>query len=130
MHVAPAIRAWSLEVCDHGRLRYSNWITNATNLVMRTHEGCFLLTNFKRLQVYPESPALVLDSIQDLNDSSESKINLWYLDDGYLDADYGTLSKDLKKIVESEKTLGFKTKPTKCDFFAFVTSLKNDDRQF
>ena len=30
----------------------------------------------------PESPALFSDSIQDLIDSLELKINLWYLDDG------------------------------------------------
>ena len=47
----------------------------------------------------PESPALFLDSIQDLIDSLESKIILWYLDDGNLSDDYRTVLKDLKKIV-------------------------------
>ena len=65
----------------------------------------------------PESPALFSDSIQDLIDSLESKINLWYLDDGNLSDDYRTLLKDLKKIVEAERTLGLKIKPTKCEFF-------------
>ena len=32
----------------------------------------------------PESPVLFSDSIQDLIDSLESKINLWYLDKGNL----------------------------------------------
>ena len=45
----------------------------------------------------PESPALFSDSIQDLLDSLESKINLWYLDDGNLSDDYRTILKDLKK---------------------------------
>ena len=45
----------------------------------------------------PESPALISDSIQDLIDSLESKINLWYLDDGNLGDDYGTVLKVLKK---------------------------------
>ena len=45
----------------------------------------------------PESPALFSDSFQDLIDSLESKINLWYLDDGNLSDDYRTVSRDLKK---------------------------------
>ena len=44
-----------------------------------------------------EFRALISDSIQDLIDSLESKINLWYLDDGNLSDDYRTVLKDLKK---------------------------------
>ena len=65
----------------------------------------------------PESPVLFSDSIQDLIDSLESKINLWYLDDGNLSDDYRTVLKDLRKIVEAEKTLGLKINPTKCEIF-------------
>ena len=65
----------------------------------------------------PESPALFSDSIRDLIDSLELKINLWYLDDGTLSDDYRTVLKDLKKIVEAERTLGLKIEPTKCEFF-------------
>ena len=65
----------------------------------------------------PESPALFSDAIQDMIDSMESKINLWYLDDGNLSDDYRTVLKDLKKIVDAEKTLGLKIKPTKCEIF-------------
>ena len=75
----------------------------------------------------PESPALFSDSIQDLIDSLESKINLWYPDDGSLSDDYRTVLKDLKKNLEAERTLGLKIKPTKCEFFSLATSLKNDD---
>ena len=66
-------------------------------------------------QADPESPALFSDSIQDLIDSLKSKINLWYLDEGNLSDDYRTVLKDLKKIVEAEKTLGLEIKPTKCE---------------
>ena len=45
----------------------------------------------------------------------ESKINLWYLDDGNLSDDYRTVLKELKKIVEAERTLGLKIKPAKCE---------------
>ena len=50
-------------------------------------------------------------------DSLESKINLWYLDNGILSDDYRTVLKGLKKFVEAERTLGLKIKPTKCEFF-------------
>ena len=63
----------------------------------------------------PESPALFSDSIQDLIDSLESKINLWYLDDGNSSDDYRTVLKDLKKIVDAGRTLGLKNKPKKCE---------------
>ena len=68
----------------------------------------------------PECPALFSDSFQDLIDSLESKINLWHLDVGNLSDDYKTVLKDLKKIVETEKTLGLKIKPTKSEFFFLV----------
>ena len=61
----------------------------------------------------PES--LFSDSIQDLTDSLESMINVWYLDDGNLSDDYRTVSKDLKIIDEAEKTLGLEFNPTKCE---------------
>ena len=54
----------------------------------------------------PESPALFSDSIQDLIDSLESKINLWYLDNGNSSDDYRTVLKDLKK---SGKNAGTQT---------------------
>ena len=41
----------------------------------------------------------------------------WYLGDGNLGDDYRTVLKDLKKIVEAEKTLGLKIEPTKCEAF-------------
>ena len=65
----------------------------------------------------PESLALFSDSIQDLIDSLESKINLWYIDDGNLSDDYRTVLKDRKNVVEAERTLGLKIKPTKCEIF-------------
>ena len=57
------------------------------------------------------------DSIQDLIDSLESKINLWYLDDGNLSDEYRTVLKDLKEIVEAERTLGLKINPRNVTFF-------------
>ena len=43
--------------------------------------------------------------------------------------DLRTVLKDLRKIVEAEKTIGLKIIPTKCEIFYLVTSLKNDDRK-
>ena len=57
------------------------------------------------------------DSIQDLSDSLESKTNSWYLDNRNSSDEYRTVLKDLKKLVEAERTLGLKIKPTKCEFF-------------
>ena len=51
----------------------------------------------------PDSPALFSDSIQDLIDSLESKINLWYLDDGNSSEGDRTILKDIKNIVEAAK---------------------------
>ena len=62
-------------------------------------------------------PALILDSIQDLIDSFESKTNLRYLANGKLSDDYRTVLKDLKNIFEAEQKLGLKIKPTKCENF-------------
>ena len=55
--------------------------------------------------------------VQHLIDILETKVNLWYLDNGNLSDDYGTVLKDLKKTVEAEKTFGLKIKPSKCKFF-------------
>ena len=65
----------------------------------------------------PESPALFSGSIQDLIDSLESKINLWYLDVGNLSDDYRIVLKDLKKVVDAEKPLGLKIKHEMRIFF-------------
>ena len=51
----------------------------------------------------PEFPALFSDSIQDLIDSLESKINLWYLDDGNLSDDYRTVLNYLKKTLKRKE---------------------------
>ena len=64
-----------------------------------------------------ESPGLFSDSIQDLIDSLESKINLWYLDNGNSSDDYRTVLKDLKKIVEVERMLRLEIEHTKCLIF-------------
>ena len=53
-----------------------------------------------------ESPALFLDSIQDLIDSLESKITFWYLDDGNSSDDQRTVFKDLKKIIGTGTNAG------------------------
>ena len=64
-----------------------------------------------------ESPALFSDSIRDLIDSLESKINLWYLDDGNLGDDNRNVLKDLKKTVEAQKGWDSKLNPQNVNFF-------------
>ena len=66
----------------------------------------------------PESPALFLDSIQDLVDSLVSKLNLWYLDDGNLSDDYRTVLKDLKKLLKRKERWDSKLNPRNVKFFS------------
>ena len=68
----------------------------------------------------PDSPALFSDSIQDLIDSLESKINLWYLDDGNygnLSDDYRTVLKALKKLLKRKERWDSKLNPRNVEFF-------------
>ena len=65
----------------------------------------------------PESPALFSDSIQDLIDSLESKIILWYLDDRNLSDDYRTVLKDLKKLLKRKERWDSKLNPRNVKFF-------------
>ena len=65
----------------------------------------------------PESPPLFSDSIQHLIDSLESKINLWYLDDGIWSVDYRTILKDLKKLLERKERWDSKINPRNVIFF-------------
>ena len=73
-----------------------------------------------------ESPALFSDSIQDLIDSLESKINLWYLDDGNLGDDYRTVLKDLKKLSKRKERWDSKLNPRFVNFFPGDIT-ENDD---
>ena len=66
----------------------------------------------------PESPALFSDSIQDLIDSLESKIKLWYLDDGNLSDDHRTVLKDLKKLLKRKKRWDSKLNPRNAKIFS------------
>ena len=72
-------------------------------------------------QADPKSPALFSDSIQDLIDSLESKINLWYLDDGNLSDDYRTVFKDFKKMLKRKERWDSKLNPRNVKFFFLVT---------
>ena len=47
----------------------------------------------------------------------ESKINLWYLDDGNLSDDYRTLVKELKKLLKLKKRWDSKLNPRTEKFF-------------
>ena len=58
-----------------------------------------------------ESSALFPDSTQDLIDSLESKINIWYLDNGNSSDDYRTVLKDLKKLLKRKKRWDSKSNP-------------------
>ena len=52
-----------------------------------------------------EAFALFAETIQTLELKLESKINVWFLDDGNLADDYKIVHRDLTKILKSEKDL-------------------------
>ncbi len=63
----------------------------------------------------PEAPPLFADTIQPLIDELESKINVWYLDDGNLADQYKVVLKDLKKVISQENYLGLSLNTSKCE---------------
>ena len=54
----------------------------------------------------PEAPPLIAETIQTLVKQLESKINIWYFDDGSLADDYKVVLPDLKNILKSETIYG------------------------
>ena len=64
----------------------------------------------------PEAPPLFAGTIHTLVKQLESKINIWYLDDGNLADYYKVVLRDLKNILKSEQTYGRSLKTEKCDF--------------
>ena len=63
----------------------------------------------------PEAPPLFEETIHTLVKQLESKINIWYLDDGNLADDYKVVLRDLKNILKSEQIYGLSLKTEKCE---------------
>ena len=61
------------------------------------------------------SPPLFAETIQTLVKQLESKINIWYLDDGNLADDYKVVLRDLKNILKSEQIYGLGLNTEKCE---------------
>ena len=72
----------------------------------------------------PEAPPLFAGTIQTLVKQLESKINIWYFDDGKLADDYKVVLRVLKKILKSEQIYGLSLNTKKCelDFLGLTTS--------
>ena len=51
----------------------------------------------------PEAPPLFAEKNQRIVKQLESKINIWYLDEGNLADDYKVIIRDLKIILKSEQ---------------------------
>ena len=64
----------------------------------------------------PEAPPLFAETIHTPVKQLESKINIWYLDDGNLADDYKVLLRDLKNILKSEQIYGLSLITEKCKF--------------
>ena len=63
----------------------------------------------------PEAPPLFAETIHTLVKQLESKINIWYLDDGNLADDYKVVLRDLKNILKSEQIYGLSLNTEKCE---------------
>ena len=61
-----------------------------------------------------ENPPLFEETIHTLVKQLESKINIWYLDDGNLADDSKVVIRDLKTILKSEQIYGLSLKTEKC----------------
>ena len=66
-------------------------------------------------QCDPEAPPLFAETIHTLVKQLESKINIWYLDDGNLADDYKVVLRDLKNILKSEQIYGLSLNTEKCE---------------
>ena len=62
----------------------------------------------------PEAPSLFAETIHTLVKQLESKINIWYLDDGNLADDYKVVLRDLKNILNLEQIYGLSLNTEKC----------------
>ena len=63
----------------------------------------------------PEAPPLFAETIHTLVKQLESKINIWYLDDGNLADDYKVVLGDLKNILKCEQIYGLSLNTEKCE---------------
>ena len=63
----------------------------------------------------PEAPPLFAETIHTLVKQLESKINIWYLDDGNLADDYKVVLRDLKNIRKSEQIYCLSLNTEKCE---------------
>ena len=63
----------------------------------------------------PEAPPLFAETFLTLVKQLESKINIWYLDDGNLVDDYKVVLRDLKNILKSEQIYGLSLNTEKCE---------------
>ena len=62
----------------------------------------------------PEAPTFFAETLQTLVKHLESKINIWYLDDGNLADDYKIVLRDLKNILKLEQIYGLSLNTEKC----------------
>ena len=87
--------------------RILNLVTFFTEAVIMSEDGA--------QQGDPEAPPLFAETIQTLVKQLESKINIWYLDDGNLSDDYKVVLRDLKNNLKSEQIYGLSLNTEKCE---------------
>ena len=62
-----------------------------------------------------ETPPFFAEMTQTLVKQLESKINIWYLDDGNIADDFEVVLRDLKNIPKSEQIYGLSLNTGKCE---------------
>ena len=78
----------------------------------------------------PEAPTLFAETIHTLVKQLESKINIWYLDDGNLAEDYRVVLWDLKNFLKSEQIYGLSLNTEKCELRFWDPLLRHSIIQF
>ena len=63
----------------------------------------------------PLGPFLFSLAINDLVNSCQSPLNLWYLDDGTVASDIETVLSDYQRILDAATNLGLTVNPNKCE---------------
>ena len=63
----------------------------------------------------PKAPPFFTETIQTLVKQLESKINIWYLDDGNYHKDHKVVLRDLKNILKLEQNYGLSLNTEKGD---------------
>ena len=90
-------------------------IARMVNLVTFFYGSSVIMSEDVTQQGDPEAPSLFAETIHTLVKQLESKINIWFLDDGNLADDYKVVLRHLKNILKLEQNYGLSLNAEKCE---------------